>query len=352
MQAPALSNPATSSPVTGLKAFDALTQDATVPAWLRDAICSAYGLGEDTIVRLLSVSENASFLIETPDGPLGVVRVQQPGYHSGDQLLSELDWVAAIRSDLVAPVPALIEGPGRDRLFSAVAPGGGTVTFVMFEFVSGRILQDQPDLTPWFHEIGAITARLHGHARQWESPVGFDRFVWDLPDLLGSTSRWGDWRGAELTADELDLLERAERQAMAVVAQAEKNTSSWGLIHSDLRPTNLMHEGGRLTVIDFDDSGFGWFMYDFAAAMTFMEHTPAAPAMARQWIAGYRSAAPLTDEEVWLGCHLVMIRCLTMLGWSTTHRPEALPPELQGRIVPAACAVAERFLTSATWLTD
>jgi len=41
-----------------------------------------------------------------------------------------------------------------------------------------------------------------------------------------------------------------------------------------------------------------------------------------------------------------------MLGWSTTHRADALPPELQGRIVPAAITVAERFLTSPTWLTD
>lgn len=341
------------TPAAGLATFDTLTPGTVVPAWLRDAVCAAYGLGADASIRLIAVSENASYLIGTTDGPLGVVRVQQPGYHSGQaQLLSELDWVAAIRANGIVPVPAVIEGVECGRLFTAPTPDGFEVTFVMFEFVSGGILQDQAELTPWFRQIGAMTARLHDHSRTWDSPEGFDRFTWDLPDLLGGESRWGDWRGASLTAHEHGVLEEAERRAVAVVSRAAKTSRNWGLIHSDLRPTNLMHDGDSLTVIDFDDAGFGWFMYDFAAALTFMEHTTDASLMAQEWIAGYRSVAPLSEAEVVLGCNLVMIRCLTMLGWSTTHRADALPPELQGRIVPAAITVAERFLASPTWLTD
>ncbi len=45
-------------------------------------------------------------------------------------------------------------------------------------------------------------------------------------------------------------------------------TCRWGLIHADLRPSNIMIDGADLTVIDFDDCGFTWFLDDFASALT------------------------------------------------------------------------------------
>ncbi len=38
-----------------------------------------------------------------------------------------------------------------------------------------------------------------------------------------------------------------------------------------MRLANLLIDGDRVTLIDFDDCGFGWFMYDFAAAISFFE---------------------------------------------------------------------------------
>jgi hypothetical protein len=47
-----------------------------------------------------------------------------------------------------------------------------------------------------------------------------------------------------------------------------------------------------------------------------------------------------------------MIRRLTMLGWTTTHRADALPAELWDAQVPGTVAVAEKYLASPTWLFD
>lgn len=340
--------------VAGLRVFDGLVHGEPAPAWLHTAMCVAFGLDGRITSRLISVSENASYLVADDNGPLGVIRLQQPGYHEGPaQVESEMAWVCAVREAGCAEVPSPI--PGADgRLAPSIAmPGGEELSAVMFEHVAGSILQEDEDPALWYGELGRITARLHEHSRNWVAPIGFHRFRWGLPELLGASARWGDWRGASLTRDELALLERAETTAVEIVQHAPAAPEDWGLIHSDLRPTNVIRDDDRLVVIDFDDSGFSWYLYDLAAALTFQEHRPQARAMASNWIDGYRTVAELSDPALEVGCALSMVRTLTMLGWSTTHRNEALPADLQeGGVVEATLCVAERFRGSTTWLLE
>jgi Ser/Thr protein kinase RdoA (MazF antagonist) len=51
----------------------------------------------------------------------------------------------------------------------------------------------------------------------------------------------------------------------------------FGLIHADLRLANLMVDDQGLTAIDFDDCGFGWWVYDLASALSFIETDPRLP---------------------------------------------------------------------------
>ena len=51
----------------------------------------------------------------------------------------------------------------------------------------------------------------------------------------------------------------------------------FGLIHADMRLANVLVDGEAVTLIDFDDSGEGWFAYDFAAAVSFFEDSPVVP---------------------------------------------------------------------------
>lgn len=349
-----MSESALKQPVPGLRFFESLAKGERAPRWLHNGICAVYGLRSDSLITLISVSENASYLVEGAAGPIGVLRLQQPGYQESEaQLRSELDWVEAIHTSGCARVPRPVPGADGQKIHSVCSPEGEVMSLVMYEFVSGSILQDVDNPAPWFVELGQITARLHEQSRSWKRPPEFDRFTWGLSEMIGPRARWGNWRRAELTAGQRALLEGVESAASNAINAVEKSPRNWGLIHSDLRPTNVIHDGNRLTVIDFDDSGFGWFMYDFAAALTFQEHGAFARAMAGNWIRGYLAESELDDADVALGCHLSMIRSLTMLGWSTSHRPDALPPTLeQAGVVEAACVLAERYEASPTWLID
>ncbi|MET0885096.1 MAG: phosphotransferase, partial [Mycetocola sp.] len=189
----------------------------------------------------------------------------------------------------------------------------------------------------------------------WTEPSGFTRFDWAIDDMVGSSARWGDWRAAPLSIAERATLAAAESAARDVIeATIGKDCpfpqDHWGLIHADLRPTNVMATSDGMAVIDFDDAGYSFLLYDFAAAITFMEHRPVAKSMAVAWMEGYQRIRPLTASQCDAAVALSLIRRLTMLGWQQTHREDALPADLWAENLPGTVAVAEAFLADPRWL--
>src|SRR5258707_1263175 len=69
-----------------------------------------------------------------------------------------------------------------------------------------------------FAELGAITARMHAHARGWRRPAWFTRFRWDDDDAFGAgpagrPGRWGRWRdGVGVGPAEAEVLGRLEER--------------------------------------------------------------------------------------------------------------------------------------------
>ncbi|MCD5344658.1 phosphotransferase [Arthrobacter sp. AK04] len=337
-----------------LAVFNGLRRGEPAPGWIAEAVTRAWNLDPGrTLITLIAVSENATFRIEVDGVPISVLRVHRPG-HVGDsrQIAGELAWVRRLAEEAVVRVPDVVPTASGDLLQTFADPSGSTWYCVAFAFVAGDILEDFADPRPYYAEIGATTARLHRQVQGWQLPDGFTRFSWHLGDMLGETSRWGDWRRADLKPDQAEVLARAEFAAVAALDSLPVSGDSWGLVHADLRPSNIMIDGGALTVIDFDDCGFSWLLYDFASALSFIEHEPYAPDIAKSWVAGYRTVRPLTDTDLTHAAALSMIRRLTMLGWTTTHRADALPAELWNAQVPGTVAVAERYLASPTWLFD
>jgi Ser/Thr protein kinase RdoA (MazF antagonist) len=334
--------------------FANLARRSPAPAWVHAGIARRWDLDASSLTAsLISVSENATFRVAVEGVDIAVVRLHRPGYvENPEQIVGELLWVEAIAAETSITVSLPVRGSDGRPVQFFLDTAGAEWTAVMFDFVEGDILEAAADPAPHYGTIGRTTAELHAHARSWQKPAGFTRFSWELSDLLGPGCRWGTWEVAAMCDDERALLRLAESRALAVLARLEKTEDRWGLIHSDLRPSNIMINNDALTVIDFDDAGFGWYLYDFASALSFIEHTEGVSAMAKDWVAGYREVLPFSAEDARLAGAFVMVRRLTMLGWTTTHRADALPASLLETIVSGSVQVAERYLISETWLLD
>lgn len=284
---------------------------AALPRW---------GLPPDSDVKLLTISENATFRArDAASGRELVLRVHRPGYHTRAEIASELAWLEALgREGVVAtltPVP-LADG----TLIADLDEGGVIRHAVAFELVSGREPAEGEDLPRWFRELGAINARLHAHAKSWERPAGFVRKRWDYDAMLGDVLLWGDWReGLGLDAEGRALLEQVARLLKEKLDAYGTGEDRFGLVHADMRVANLLVDGDRLSVIDFDDCGFSWYLYDFAAAISFTEHEPYIPALQAAWIEGYRTVAPLSDAECAILPTFIMLRRMLLTAWVASH---------------------------------
>lgn len=301
----------------------------------------AYGW-DDAEISFLNVSENATFKLVSGHGT-AALRVHRQGYHAPGAIESELAWQDALRDDAGVHTPRIITTPAGERIVTVEDPGGAPRQCVLFEFLPGV------EPTGDFERLGAITARMHQHARTWHRPAGFTRFAWDAPAAFGREQhggkRWGDWRGAVgLDAEGRALLEQAETAVTEALSALGTAPERWGLIHGDLRQANLLDDAGDLAVIDFDDCGLGWFTYDLAAALSFVEHSPDVPELIDSWLRGYRTVAEPVDVE--MIPTFILYRRLLLTAWIASHPAAEIATELGASYTEGTCALAESYLRS------
>ena len=317
------------------------------------AALPAYGRDHDIPLRLLSLSENATYLSD--DGDPMVLRVHRPGYHSLDAIRSELKWMAALRAQSGVMTPELI--PAHDGSDVVAATVAGNILHVdAVTFIPGCTAEEQPDVVG-FDELGRITAAMHDHVQTWTAPEYFTRFRWDVDATLGREARWGNWRHAPgLTQPDEAIVGRAAAEARRRLTEFGCGADRFGLIHADLRMANLMVAPGNasasITVIDFDDCGWSWYLFDLAAVVSFIEDTPDAERMIADWLQGYLEVRAIPAGHLEMIPTLVMLRRLMLTAWVASHADADAAIAFTDGYATGTARLAERYLTDRGWLRD
>lgn len=283
-------------------------------------VLQVWGLSDATEVTLLTVSENATFLARDPSHAAPVVlRVHRPNYHTREEIASELAWIEALRDADVVDTPALIPTQS-GALITAFQDGAETRHVVAFAFMEGSEPDADAGLVPGFATLGEISARLHQHTETWQSPPGFTRKTWDFETAFGPTPHWGLWRDAlGLTPEGAAVLQAALDRLAARLETYGKTAGRYGLIHADLRLANLLARADGLGVIDFDDCGYSWCMYDFAAAISFLELDPIVPDLQAAWLEGYQKVRALSSEDIAMLPDFILFRRILLTAWIASH---------------------------------
>src|SRR3954451_23727660 len=108
-----------------------------------DAIARAalerFDLSEGATAALVNVSENSTYRVDDPEsGFRAALRVSRRGYHSGEEIASELAWIDALRDDGVVETPHVV--PGRDgrRVQRVATEALPEHHVVLFEWLDGE----------------------------------------------------------------------------------------------------------------------------------------------------------------------------------------------------------------------
>ncbi|OKH82566.1 phosphotransferase enzyme family protein [Mycolicibacterium sp.] len=311
------------------------------------AALDQYDISAEATLRLLNLSENATYLVEDR-GTQSILRVHRENYHRPHEIESELDWLAALRADSDVTVPTVLPARDGSRLVT-VEVNGNPRHIVHFDMVAGSEPDENALTLDDFHLLGRITAALHEHSQRWTRPAGFGRFSWDWEHSLGDQPRWGRWLDAEGVGDsERQVLERAQDLLHRRLVEYGTGPQRFGLIHADLRLANLLVDpvSSGITVIDFDDCGFGWYFYDFGTAVSFIEDDPKLPEWQESWVSGYRSRRELPTEDEDMLASFVLLRRLLLLAWMGSHSHSKESATKAISYAAGSCALADRYLSS------
>lgn len=295
-------------------------------------------------LQLLCHSENATYAITTPGGQRYVLRVHRPDYHRRAAIASELAWLAALQqADIEVPTP--IAGCDGELIQTAGDAQSGTRFVVLFHWIDGHEPDPQQALGPAFQRLGTINARLHRQARDWQRPAGFERMTWNHASMLGEHGHWGRWQAAPyLDAAATALVDETVSLIGQRMADYGEGPARFGLIHADLRLANLLEHHGVTRAIDFDDCGFGWYLHDLAAALSFHEHHADVPMWLDNWLLGYERVARLERDDLLILPTLIMQRRLQLLAWFGSHRGTPTAEGLGREWVESTLQLCQRYL--------
>ena len=313
------------------------------------AIAKLYDFTDATSVEPLSESENKVYLVSDPERPdRYVIRINSGrlAYHVPPSIAAELTWLMALRRDTDIVVPAVLSAKDGSLVQTVTAPDLDKPRHaVVYSFLSGT---EPPEdaLIPGFERLGEISARMHLHAKSWSPPSGFTRHSWTPEVILSDRVHWGPWqKGVEGQEEAVQLLSRLDAAVRERLSSLPTDREHFGLIHADLRLANLLDNGERTAIIDFDDCGYGWYLFDLAAALSFLEERPDVPELIASWLQGYRKVAPLPGALEAEIPTLIMLRRLQLLGWVGYQRQHLdFAREIAPRFVADSCRLAEDYL--------
>lgn len=290
--------------------------------------------------HLVAARENRVFRVDG-NARTFALRLHRSGYRSDAELRSELQWMNALeQGGLQVPAPIasrtgevlhVVDGVQVDLLtWLSGTPVGKT----------GAPMQ-VADRTGLFFRIGREMARLHEISDAWTPSADFTRCAWDRAGLLGKAPVWGRfWDNSSLTSDDRTLFMRLRSVADDDLARVEDRLD-YGLIHADMVRENVLVDGDRLQLIDFDDGGFGFRQFDLATTLLKNLHEQDYSELKAALIEGYQSIRGIDLSKLDL---FMVLRSATYMGWIITRMNEDGAESRNDRFVTTTRALALDYL--------
>jgi len=302
-------------------------------------------------IKLLKHRENAVFEVKDGDRHL-VLRVHRANYHSDLELESELQWIEAINSPELK-TPQVIRSAKGDLFVRVKADGVPEIRQVdALEFVKGEPmgsveegLADISQVTPTFTSMGRLMAISHNQAEHWTLPENFTRHAWDTEGLLGDDPFWGRfWELPQLTDAQTVRLNEVRIRARQELADYGKTADRYSLIHADFVPENLLLTDDGVCLIDFDDSGFGWHLFDITTSFFFHLGQEYFDEATSAFFNGYSEKREIPHRCEELLPLFFLLRGTTYLGWMETRPEMSTTNEMAPLIITAVDEMAEEYL--------
>jgi Ser/Thr protein kinase RdoA (MazF antagonist) len=290
---------------------------------------------------LIAARENAVYKVTTPNGPVAL-RLHRQGYRTDAELWSELAWMEALADGGIS-VPSPIASISGEMLCQIDGVQVDVLTWLsgstLESVIATLALTDRASL---LFKLGKEMAKLHNVSDAWKPPEGFIRCIWDRNGFLGDAPVWGKfWDDLALQPNDRQLFLELRNKATRDLTLLE-NDLDYGLIHADLVTANVMVANDVLHLIDFDDGGFGFRIFDVATTLLKFREDSDFQSLKKNLTEGYRSIRSLDFVALDL---FMALRAATYVGWNIARIEEDGARDRIARIMRNARNLAESYVS-------
>jgi Ser/Thr protein kinase RdoA (MazF antagonist) len=281
---------------------------------------------------------NKNFRITAQGGEQYMLRICHPRRTSIEPVLSELLWLVALSQDTDLRVPESVLN--KEMQYVTVVDDANLPQpslCVLFHWTNGRFLYRNLTTSHLF-QVGELTAHLHHHSAHWDRPAGFIRRRVDNlfclrqeqdDNFKEAVAAQAVQAVADVSAQQdARLVETVIRKVWAVLQGLGEGPENFGLIHADVHQSNYLFNKGRVGLIDFDDCGFGHWLYDLAVTLYCLQNHPNFTNLREAFLAGYRQSHPLSMEHEGYLKSFIALRTLQDMLWDIEERDQ---PAFRGR---------------------
>jgi amicoumacin kinase len=257
------------------------------------AAMQRYGIDSDGI-RMLDSYESFIYEYELKSENY-ILRIGHTFHRSEALIQGEVDWINYLAAGGVSVARAVYSESG--KLVEMIDDGQGG-NFLVTAFVRAR------GTSPWkvgwtpelYQKYGSFMGNMHALSVGYQHTFpAFKRPAWD-DDLFEFVERY--LPSSEVMAKEKYRYLRAQLQTLPVEG------TSYGMIHQDAHGSNFfVDDTGRITMFDFDECAYSWFINDIAIALFYIvmdadDWSAFTSEFMAHFLRGYRQAYPLDPK--WL----------------------------------------------------
>ena len=218
-----------------------------------------YGIAQDQIKPLDAFE---SFIYEFERGGTGyILRIGHSLRKSEALIQGEVDWINYLARGGVSVARAI--SSENEKLVEAIEDGqGGQFLVTAFVKAAGQ----KPWLAGWssvrFENYGRLLGKMHALAVNYQPIPAWRRPEWDDASM--------QFIDLYLPASEVRAHQKY-RSVLEHIYTLPKDQDSYGLIHQDAHQNNFFIDAnGTLTLFDFDDCVYSWFVNDIAIVLFYI----------------------------------------------------------------------------------
>ncbi len=250
---------------------------------------------------------NTTFRLHCNEGEF-LVRVHRQPKWCNDMIESEMRLIQALddESELDVQSPCLTKD-------NALVLKDGVFPLTILKWLNGKTVRSDSRNVQHYEAIGRIIGQLHEFVKKWKR-CRFNRLPIDVQLYDSEFRSWYSEEESE-SDDALKLRESVQKILDEVKHLLGQGPENFGIVHGDLSFGNVIFAKNQVFPVDFDDCGFGYYIYDLAIVLAGAYGHSEFESKQDALISAYRSVTQVEDKQVSLLPVFVLLRAAMMCQW-------------------------------------